>query len=182
MGAADKESELILRGRAERLARAEGESEVAAIEPLVAWNASGHTFGVRLEHVVYAGRLRHLTPLPGGSPYLLGITMLAGHLVSVLDVAAFLELRQQGLGDVTCCLVVQSGGREIGLAAEQLIGIEDVPTQRIAALGTGGAPAASSIITRAAFLDRFRILLIDLERLIGDPRLGKRARVEGRHG
>lgn len=178
---ADKEADMILRGRAERLARAEGETEVAAIEPLVAWNASGHCFGVRLEHVVYAGRLRHLTPLPGGSPYLLGITVLAGHLVSVLDVAAFLELRQQGLGDVTCCLVVQSGGREIGLAAEQLIGIEDVPMGRISAVGN---PGPSAIISRAAFLDRFRILMIDLERLISDPRLGKPrgGHVEGRHG
>jgi purine-binding chemotaxis protein CheW len=177
----DKEADLILRGRAERLARAEGETEVAAIEPLVAWNASGHCFGVRLEHVVYAGRLRHLTPLPGGSPYLLGITVLAGHLVSVLDVAALLDLRQQGLGDVTCCLVVQSGGREIGLAAEQLIGIEDVPLQRISAIGN---PGNSAIIGRAALLDRYRILVIELDRLISDPRLGKPrgARVEGRHG
>ena len=39
----------------------------------------------------------------GGPPYLLGICALAGHLVSVLDVAAFLGLRQRGLNDVACC-------------------------------------------------------------------------------
>jgi purine-binding chemotaxis protein CheW len=177
----DKEAELILRGRAERLARAEGETEVAAIEPLVAFMVSGQCFGVRLDHVVYAGRLRHLTPLPGGSPYLLGITVLAGHLVSVLDVAAFLELRHHGIGDVTCCLVVQSGGREIGLAAEQLIGIEDVPMQRIAQVGSLNSAGSAAIVTRAALLDRFRILLIDLERMIGDPRLGK-PRGDGKEG
>lgn len=158
----------ILRERARRLAEAEGELELAATEPFVAFAVSGQTFGVPLRRVVYAGRLRHLTPLPGGSSYLLGITVLAGHLVSVLDVAAFLGLRHQGVGDVNCCIVVQSGGRELGIAAEQLIGIEEIPTQRIANISAAGSTEA---VTRAAFLDRLRMLLIDLERLITDSRL-----------
>ena len=182
--AGEKDSIGILRARAERLSRAERTSEVAAVEPIVAFMASGHCFGVRLDHVVYAGRLRHLTPLPGGSPYLLGITVLAGHLVSVLDVAAFLDLRQQGLGDVTCCLVVQAGGREIGLAAEQLIGFEDVPAQRIAPIGSLNGANGTPIVSSAAMLERFRILIIELDRLIGDPRLGKPrgVRIEGGNG
>lgn len=170
----DREAAVILRERAEKLSRAEGETQVAATQSIVAFMVSGQCFGVPLEHVVYAGRLRHLTPLPGGSSFLLGITVLAGHLVSVLDMASFLDLRQQGLGDITCCLVVQAGGREIGLAAEQLIGIEDVPTQRIASIGGIGGKntaASSTIVTRAAFLDRLRMMLIDLEGLIADPRL-----------
>ena len=158
----------VLRECAERLARAEGEKVQSATEPFVAFLAGGHCFGVHLRSVVYAGRVRHLTPLPGGSSYLLGITVLAGHLVSMLDVAAFLELRQQGLSDVSCCLVVQANGRELGLAAEQLIGIEEVPADRIASLGTGGKTA---IIKQAAVLYRTRMLLIDLEQLIADERL-----------
>lgn len=158
----------ILRDRARRLAEAEGELELQATEPFVAFTVSGQTFGVPLKSVVYVGRLRHLTPLPGGSPYLLGITVLSGHLVSVLDVAAFLDLRHQGLGDVNCCLVVQAGGRQLGLAAEQLIGIEEIPSQRIATISAAGSTEA---VTRAAFLDRLRMLLIDLERMIGDVRL-----------
>lgn len=161
----------ILAARAERLASAEDEAQITATLAYVGFIVSGQCFGVPLPHVIYAGRLRHLTPLPGGSPYLLGITVLAGHLVSVLDVASFLELRQQGLGDVTCCLVVQCDGREIGLAAEQLIGIEDIPPQRISSVGNLGSSSSNGIVCRAAFLDRLRMLLIDLERLIADSRL-----------
>jgi chemotaxis signal transduction protein len=163
-----RDANLILRERAVRLALAEGESEVSATEPYVAFMVSGHCFGVPLKSVLYAGRLRHLTPLPGGAPYLLGITVLAGHLVSVLDIAGFLSLRQQGLGDVTCCLVVQAGERELGLCAEQLIGIEDVPVSRIMSIA---ASSSTLVLSRAAFLDRFRLLILDLDRLIADPRL-----------
>ncbi len=165
MSAQDGDLLLILKDRARRLASTEENPQTAPTEPYVAFLASGQCFGVPLNHVIYAGRLRHLTPLPGGSPYLLGITVLAGHLVSVLDVAAFLNLRNKGLGDVTCCLVVQWEDREIGLSAEQLIGIEDVPIEKISPIG----PSAGA--TRAALLGRLHMLILDLDRLLGDARL-----------
>jgi chemotaxis signal transduction protein len=175
----DREVEQLLKERAVRLAQAEGETEAGPTESVVAFLASGECFGVPLGQVRHAGRLRHLTPLPGGSPYLLGITVMAGHLVSVLDVAAFLDLRQQGLGDVSCCIVVQAGGRQIGLCAEQLIGIEDLPAKSIVSIGGHSGKAASAVIGRAALLDRLRILLIDLEPLLADSRL---AGGPSRHG
>jgi chemotaxis signal transduction protein len=174
----DREVEQLLKERALRLAQAEGQEELGSIESVVAFMVSGQCFGVPLGRVRHAGRLRHMTPLPGGSSYLLGITVMAGHLVSVLDVASFLDLRKQGLGDVSCCLVVHAGGRQIGLAAEQLIGIEDVPAKSIVNIfgigGVAGAGAASgpAVVSRAAMLDRLRILLIDLEPLMADKRLG----------
>jgi purine-binding chemotaxis protein CheW len=156
----------LLHERAAQLARRERDSDEATLLPHVAFQAAGQQFAVPLRYVVYASRLRHLTPIPGGPPYLLGICALAGHLVSVLDVAAFLDLRQRGLSDVACCLVVSYEGRELGLCAERLLGIEDVPAAAISPWQGG-----SSMIPQMATLPKLRLLLLDLPQLLSDPRL-----------
>lgn len=156
----------LLHQRAQQLARRERSSDEVALLPHVAFQAADQQFAVPLRYVVYASRLRHLTPIPSGPPYLLGICALAGHLVSVLDVAAFLNLRQRGLSDVACCLVVSYEGRELGLCAERLLGIEDIPAATIAPWSSG-----SPVIQQVATLSKLRLLILDLPQLLSDARL-----------
>ncbi len=162
----ENEVSRLLHERATQLARRERTSDESTLLPHVAFQAAGQQFAVPLRYVVYASRLRHLTPIPGGPPYLLGICALAGHLVSVLDVAAFLNLRQRGLSDVACCLVVSDEGRELGLCAERLLGIEDVPAATISPWLSG-----SPVIPHVATLSKLRLLILDLPQLLSDPRL-----------
>jgi len=156
----------LLNERAALLARRERVLDESALLPHVAFQAAGEQFAVPLRYVVYASRLRHLTPIPGGPPYLLGICSLSGHLVSVLDVATFLSLRQRGLHDVACCLVVTLDGRELGLCAERLLGIEDIPASAISPWLSGHAA-----IPQVATIDKQRLLILDLPQLFLDPRL-----------
>lgn len=156
----------LLSERAAQLARRELDDNQATLLPHVAFQAAGQQFAVPLRYVVHASRLRHLTPIPGGPPYLLGICALAGHLVSVLDVAAFLDLRQRGLSDVACCLVVSLQGRELGLCAERLLGIEDIPAGQLAPWLSG-----SVMISHVATLPKLQLLILDLPQLLSDPRL-----------
>lgn len=157
----------ILRSRAEALAIRE-ESTHTATEELATFAIGGHPIGVPMSRVTHAAALRHLTEIPGGPGYLVGITAVEGHLVSLLDLAQFLDLRRHGVGDVTGSLVVAWGGREIGLAAEQLHGIEDVPERCISNL-----PGAAGPLNRIARLDDREIMLLDVEILFDDPRLGR---------
>lgn len=160
--------ELLLHERAAQLSRRARSEEESALLPHVAFQSAGEQFAVPLRYVVHASRLRHLTPIPGGPSYLLGICALAGHLVSVLDVAAFLELRHRGLQDVACCLVVSVDGRELGLCAERLLGIEDLPATSI-------LPWASvhGAVGQIATLETQRFLILDLQKLLLDPRLSE---------
>ncbi len=156
----------LLNERAAQLSRRARGEEESALLPHVAFQSAGEYFAVPLRHVVHASRLRHLTPIPNGPPYLLGICALAGHLVSVLDVAEFLELRHRGLQDVACCLVVSIDGRELGLCAERLLGIEDLPATAILPWASG-----QGALAQIATLETQRFLIIDLQQLFLDPRL-----------
>ena len=157
-----------LRERASRLARSTGNQKPISTESFVAFLIGKQCFGVPLSSVVYAGRLRHLTPIPNGPPHLLGVTVLAGHLISVLDIAALFALRRPGVADVNSCLIIESGPRKIGLAAEQALGIEEIPFDQISEISLGESAAA---IRRAAFVDRMHILLLDPHAVLTDPRL-----------
>lgn len=166
MSAHDIENEL--KERAARLARSAASNKRIATESFVSFIIGKQCFGVPLSSVVYAGRLRLLTPIPNAPPYLLGITLISGHLISVLDIAALMSLRRPGVGDVSTCLIIESGPRKIGLAAEQALGIEEIPQDQISELALGGG---STAIRRAAFVERMHILLIDPTLVLADPRL-----------
>jgi chemotaxis signal transduction protein len=162
---ARRDPDEILRERARALSAREGEGP-GPTEELVTFTIGGHTFAVAVGQVLRAAALRHFTEIPGGPPYLIGVTGVEGHLVSLLDLTQFVGLVRHGVGDVTVCLVVGRASRELGLAVEQLLGIEDVPTREITPNPSGGP------LTRVATIGARRLLIVDLERLLDDPRLG----------
>lgn len=158
----------VLHARARALAEREQGDRDHATEELATFSIGGHTIGVPMERVTRAAALRHLTEIPSGPGYLVGLTAFEGHLVSLVDLATFLDLARQGVGDVTGALVVAWKGRELGLAAEQLHGIENVPLHTIAPL-PGGVGPVQRIAQRSGAGD---LLLLDVEALIENPRLG----------
>ena len=165
MASAARDLDAILRERARVLARPEWEDHADTVE-LAAFKIGGHTIGVPLEHVSRAADLRHLTEIPGGPPHLIGVTAVDGRLVSLLDLTALYGLRGRGIGDVTGTILVQHGRREIALAAEQLIGIEDVQPDAIKAV-----PGAENPLSRIATLPQHSMLVLDVEALFADARL-----------
>jgi chemotaxis signal transduction protein len=164
-----RDVEGMLRARARKLAMRARDESALATEELATFSVGGNQIGVSTVSVVHAAPLEHLTEIPGGPPWLEGVTTVGGRLVSLLDLAALLGLSCSGVGDVTTNLVVGWGAREIGLAAEHLFGIEDVPRNAIAPL-----PNADGPLTRIANLSNRQLLLLDVPTLFGDPRLAGR--------
>ena len=159
----------LLRERARALARPE-EEEALDAEALATFTVGGHARGVPLDRVVRASDLRHLTEIPDGPPWLLGLTAVEGHLVTLLDLARFLGLPRSGVSDVRGSLVVSSGKREIGLVAEQLLGIADLPASSLMALPDSGGPLRR--VARGQGPHGTDLLVLDVDALFDDPRLG----------
>ena len=161
----------ILRERAAKLATLQAAVDEQVTEALVGFEIGGHRFAVPVQHVVYGGRLRHLTAIPSGPAYLLGVTALSGHLVSIVDLPELLGLRQRGLGDVTAGLVVALGARKLGLGAEQLLGIFEVPTARLSAYRHAGSITPRVVLAGTKSGEK-NTLVLDIPELFADARLG----------
>jgi purine-binding chemotaxis protein CheW len=163
----------ILKERARALATADVDEsgEQAAFATLM---TGGHVLAVPLHQVIRGASLVHLTEVPGAPDWLLGLTSVEGHLVSLVDLVTLLGLQRAGVADVRGALVVTTGRREIGLAAEQLLGIADVPEDAFVPL-----PASDGPLTRAARGQGPQgqdLLLLDVETLFADPRLAGQKR------
>jgi purine-binding chemotaxis protein CheW len=156
----------ILRERARALAQRDEVEHLAETEPLATFTVGGHPIGVPVAHVGRASALRSLTEIPGAPEWLVGISSVEGHLVSLLDLVRLLALPRRGVGDLTALVVVAARGREIGLLAEQLHGIEDVPARAIAPL-----PGATGPLTRIARTGARELLVLDVPLLFADARL-----------
>lgn len=163
-----RDVEAILRKRAEVLARRH-DSEDRATEEMAAFSITGMAIAVPLAQVTHAAPLMHVTDIPGAPPWLVGLTAVDGTLVSLLHLPLFYGFDRLGVSDITATLVVAAGGREIGLATDQLLGIEDVPLDSIVTM-----PVAMGAITRVARDARGRdLLLLDVHLLFSDGRLGR---------
>lgn len=165
---AGRDALAVLRERAQKLALVESAARDVIQLPHVAFTLGGHGFAVPLSAVLYAGRLRHLTTVPGAEPFTLGVTALSGHVVTVLDVATLLKLPRRGLSDIGSCLVVRQGNRKLGLGADQLLGIEDIPSDCIQSFPSGGEE-----LPRVALLPGRQLLLLSLAALLADARLAE---------
>lgn len=166
MGRQREEARAILDRRAEELAAALDSDVSFFVEPILSFGIAGYRFGVSLKSVWRAAHIRHLTEIPGGPSHLVGVTTIAGHIISLLDFSALLSLPRIGGGDIIGAVVVFDRDRRIALAAEQLYGIDDVNENDISGLPGGGGP-----LNRVANLGNMRVPLVDVTLLFLDRRL-----------
>lgn len=161
-----RDVQAILAERARQLALPDDGPRLDPTEPYTVFALGGQLFGAPLAGVSRADDVRHLTEVPGAPPWLLGVTAIAGRLLSLIDLATMFELKRRDVGPIGGCLVVLDGGRAIALAAERLVSIVDLPRSSIAVL-----EPARGAITRVAAFGQAEHLLIDLGALFADPRL-----------
>jgi purine-binding chemotaxis protein CheW len=163
-----REIEQILRQRATAMATRDRHDEVVQTEAVVTFVLAGYCLGVPLARVAHVGTINQLSEIPGAPEYLVGAIVSRGRVVSLLDLALFLPLKRLGGGDVTAAITIAHEGRELGLAAEQLIGVEDIASDII--VGAGGFPPP---IPRLAPLRNRDVLLLDTGLLLQDRRIAQ---------
>ncbi len=159
----------LLKARAKALAReiqetAEKPEAIEAVEFLLA----DERYGIESSYVREVYPLKNLTPLPCTPPFVLGIVNLRGQILSVIDIKRFFDLPAKGLSELNKVVVLQHGDMELGILADAVIGVRQVPL--------AGMQAALPTLTdvRAAYLKGLtpeRLIILDAAKLLSDPRI-----------
>jgi purine-binding chemotaxis protein CheW len=155
----------ILKERAEALARSDHASTETALS-LILFSRSKQLYGVRLGDVEGAGRLKHLSMVPGGPPWMLGAVQHRGAILTLLDLLPFWGLEVKGLSDLPTFIVLSDGSQRMGLLVEELLGVHEV--DGAAAPYRGDERAGVSEI---AHLSGQPVLVLSAARLFQDGRL-----------
>jgi purine-binding chemotaxis protein CheW len=170
-------AEHILSERARALARTPPDPETAAVTfELLEFRLARECYAIESRHVESVYPLRDLTPLPCTPPFILGIVGVRGRILPVLDIKKFFELPEQGLTDLHRIIVVRGSELELGFLADVIEGIRKVAVEKL----QPSLPTLTGI--RADYLKGVsdeRLVVLDVERILADPRIVVLEEVEG---
>ena len=164
-----EEIKRILKSRAKALAReAPGERGAEESIEVLAFLLASESYAIDLRHVGEVYPLKELTPLPGTPPFVLGITSVRGHILSVIDLKKFFDLPAKGLTDLNKVIIVGADSMEFGILADAILDTRSIPLAEIL------PPLPTLTGIRAEYLrgvTKDRLVVLDAARIISDPRI-----------
>lgn len=100
-----------------------------ATAPMIAFRIGPRWFAISAIHVREVVTLEAITPVPGVSQRILGVALVRGRLVPILDLAGLLDCRRTGEPAITRprLLVLSHGDDEGALIADETVGVLELP-------------------------------------------------------
>jgi purine-binding chemotaxis protein CheW len=121
-----------------------------------------------LDHVIEIMRPLPIEPLSGMPQFLLGLCIVRGSPVPVIDAGRLLGGSDFQVGRLVTIVI---GGRTIALAVEQVIGIRPIDPETLGMLPPLLQNTASDAVAAIRVLDSELLLLLDTSRIIPEALL-----------
>jgi purine-binding chemotaxis protein CheW len=155
----------VLQERARALAE-EGASRQERRGALTLFRRAGQLYGLHVDEVAGAGRLREMTPVPGGPGWLIGALPFRGSVLSLIDLPKLWGTESVGVADLPTYVVLADGERRVGVLVEELLGVQEID----------GAPQPYQGLARAGLSEIARksgqpVLVLSARELMQEPRL-----------
>lgn len=165
----EKELE-ILQARARRVERAAGEGSTDEIEEALLVVMRGETYALPIDSVVAVYENVPITPLPCTPPFIAGLVNLRGHLVTVLNLSAVLDIpgADESQSATNSIVVVTGDGNNNALLVQKV--------SEVSRLDTRDQMTASALLSgqRAAYVAGVLpdgTAILDMKALINDSAL-----------
>ncbi len=124
------------------------------------FEVEGIPYALPLEGVREVVRAVAVAQLPGAPPAVLGVVDLRGTLVPVVDLRARFGLPARGLSPAEHFVVADAGGRTAMVRADEVLGVVDVPDERVE--DPAAVAAGTAYVAGIARLDGGLALIADL--------------------
>lgn len=132
----------------------------------VVFRLGGALHGCDIRLVEEVVTKRAIQPLPDMPAHLLGVLMLRGEMVPVMDVAPALSVALEG-GRTPPILVVTMGEGRVGVAVDAVHEVLDIPAESVRPAPHSGGDRDAYVVCVARMQDRL-VTLIDLAEILGE--------------
>jgi purine-binding chemotaxis protein CheW len=159
----------ILRSRAKKLAqelekRGSDTDYLEVLEFLLAHE----TYAIETMFVREVYPMTELTPLPCTPAFVFGLINVRGQILTVIDMKKFFDLPERGITNLNKVIVVRKDAMELGIVADEIIGIRNIPVNEIQ------SPLPTMTGIHAEYLKGItgeRLIVIDMETFLTDRNL-----------
>lgn len=122
----------ILKVRARKLALEEALPDYTDHLSVLAFRLGKESYGIELQHIGGVHLLKGLAYIPGAPDFILGIINMRGRIMSVVDLKIIFNLDDETPGN-RMVITIENADMEFCLAADEIIGVHQVPTGIITA-------------------------------------------------
>ncbi len=135
-------------------------------EPHLLCRVGTHTCALPVHHVVETMRPLPIEPLAGTPRFVLGVSIIRGEPMPVLDGGSL--LRDQHQESPTRFVTLKTGGRRIALAVDSVIGVQELATETLDKLPPLLDRADTEVIGAVGAVDSALLLVLRAGRLVPD--------------
>ncbi len=165
----------ILEQRARQLSRIPPAEEKGEMLRVATFVLAEELYAVEVSYVTTIRPLEHLTMVPCVPDFVIGVVNLRGRVISVIDIRKFFGITATQLTDLSQMLVIQAGGHEVGIVAEQVLEVillRRADLEPPPATVTGILAEYIQGITKTAYQDQtVPLTVLDLDALFRDKRV-----------
>jgi purine-binding chemotaxis protein CheW len=171
-----QDNKKILRNRAAVLAREAKKKNVTEESlDIIEFILDDERYGIEVPFVREVYSLRELVPIPSTPTFIIGITNVRGRILSIIDIKKLFGLPPKGLSELDKVIIVKSGGMELGIHADSVIGIHPV------IIHTSQAPLPTLTGTCERYIKGItgeQIAILNTEKLLSDKSIVVHEEVE----
>lgn len=171
--AAGGDAQAILQARARVLARRQEPPAERAAFHLLEFRLARERYALEMRHVTGVVPLGDLAPVPCTPPFVAGVVNVRGRITTVIDMQKLHALPARGLTDLHHIVLVRVAEQELGLLADAIVGVRTAGELQPPLPTPAGLPAA-----HLKGITADRIVVLDLERMLADPRINVQEEVD----
>lgn len=142
-----------------------GSAPMGEVE-LLTFRVGAHEYSVDIMSVREIRGWTHATSLPHAPPYVRGVINLRGTVLPVLDLALRLGLDDDGPGERNVIIVVDSGGRSVGLRVDAVSDILSVSRADLQPPPDLSGNEAQTFVHALTLIDERMIRVLDLRHVM----------------
>lgn len=135
-------------------------------EPFILFELAGTTYGVRSRFVQQVEMVEHVTPVPNASGAVEGVVFARGQVVPALNLRVRFGFEKAPFDLRSRLIVVNSGGRVVGMIVDTAREFLSIPTAAIEAPPETITGLSGKYLEGIATLDRRLILILNLDEVI----------------
>jgi len=143
-------------------------SQATGSMQLVSFSLSDETYGIeitKIQEIILVGKI---TQIPETPHYIKGLINLRSSVIPVIDLRARFSLPECGLSEESRIMVLNVGGRTIGIVVDSVNEVLRVSKDQVSPAPPTVASLGNQYMTGLVRLENQLLILLDVDQLFGD--------------